>query len=223
MNSNKKPNHSYCVIGLGRFGTALAETLAENGQEVLVLDSSESKIRDIQDKVQQALVAPNMDKTAMEEAGVQNCDTVIVAIGENVEASILTTLNVIELGVNRVIAKAVTAQHGRVLQKIGAEVVYPERDRAVRLANALIRPRAMDYLILSDEYAMSEVLLSDKLDGVSIRQADLRKRFSLNIVAILRGQQTIVEFTPDFVLSENDYLLVVGTKDNVTRFEKHMG
>ncbi len=223
MNNNRKQGHSYCVIGLGRFGTALAQTLAENGQEVLVLDSSESKIRDIQDKVQQALVAPYMDKAALHEAGVQNCDTVIVCIGENVEASILTTLNVIDLGVPRVIAKAVSAEHGRVLQKIGAEVVYPERDRAVRLAGALVRPHALDYLVLSDEYAISEVLLSDKLDGLSIRQADLRKRFGLNIVAIVRGQETLAEFTPDFVLHQEDYLVVVGKKDSVTRFEKHMG
>lgn len=222
MNNNRKPNHSYCVIGLGRFGTALAETLAENGQEVLVLDSSESKIRDIQDKVQQALVAPYMDKASLQEAGVQNCDTVIVAIGENVEASILTTLNVIELGVPRVIAKAVSAPHGRVLQKIGAEVVYPERDRAVRLADALVRPRALDYLILSDEYAISEVPLSAKLSGVSIREADLRGRFGLNIVAVIRGQNTMMELDPDEILHEGDYLVVAGTKENVNRFEKRM-
>ena len=119
-----KSTIAFGVIGLGRFGFSLAETLADNGKEVLVLDNNESKVRQIQDKVQQAFVITQPDKSTLEEAGIQNCGTVIVCIGEHVEASILTTLNVIELGVPRVIAKAISAEHGRVLQKIGAEVVY---------------------------------------------------------------------------------------------------
>lgn len=220
MTGNHQVSHVFGIIGLGRFGTALAETLAENGQEVLALDNSESKVRDIQDKVQQALVAPILDKVTLKEAGIQNCGTVIVCIGENVEASILTTLNVIELEVPRVIAKAVSAEHGRVLQKIGAEVVYPERDRAVRLASALTRPRALDYIDLSVEYAICEVRLSAKLDGKTILEADLRHRFGLNAVAIVRGQETIVEISPDLRLMKDDYLAVVGSKDNVMKFEK---
>ncbi|NLC32050.1 MAG: TrkA family potassium uptake protein [Clostridiales bacterium] len=212
----------YGVIGLGRFGTALAETLAENGQEVIVLDNNESKISQIQDKVLQAFVVPKLDKISLQEAGIQNCGTVIVCIGEQVEASILTTLNVIELDVPRVIAKAMSTEHGRVLEKIGAEVVYPERDRAVRLANALTRPRALDYLDLSREYSISEFRLSEKMSGKTILEVDLRKKYGLNIIAIVRGEETIVEIQPDLKLKTDDLIVVIGRKENVLRFEKNV-
>lgn len=216
--SEYKSSIAFGVIGLGRFGFSLAETLSENGQEVLVLDNNESKIRQVQDKVQQAFVVSRLDKATLEEAGIQNCATVIVCIGEQVEASILTTLNVIELGVPRVIAKAISAEHGKVLQKIGAEVVYPERDRAVRLANSLIGPRAMDYIELSSEYAISELKLNHKLHGKTILELEFRKRFGLNIIAIVRGNETIVEITPDLQLHAGDLIAVVGKKDRILKF-----
>ncbi|WP_367566411.1 TrkA family potassium uptake protein [Lacrimispora sp.] len=210
---------TFGVIGLGRFGTALAETLAENGQEVLVLDNCESKIRQIQDKVQQAFITPRLDKATLEEAGIQNCGTVIVCIGEQVEVSILATLNVIELGVPRVLAKALSPEHGRVLQKIGAEVVYPERDRAVRLANSLTAPRALDFIDLSSEYSISELRLTDNLAGKSILELDFRKRFGLNIIAIVRETETIVEISPDLMLHTDDLIAVVGKKKSILKFE----
>ncbi|MEL7623110.1 MAG: TrkA family potassium uptake protein [Clostridiales bacterium] len=217
-----KSTIAFGVIGLGRFGFSLAEILADNGKEVLVLDNNESKVRQIQDKVQQAFVITQPDKATLEEAGIQNCGTVIVCIGEHVEASILTTLNVIELGVPRVIAKAISAEHGRVLQKIGAEVVYPERDRAVRLANTLIRPRAMDYIDLSDQYAISEIRLSNKLQGKTILELEFRKRFGLNIIAIVRDNETIVEIMPGLQLKTEDLIAVVGTKESILKFERYL-
>lgn len=213
-------NSTFGVIGLGRFGFALVETLAESGREVLVLDNNESKIRQVQDKANQAFVAAQLDRDTLEEAGVQNCGTVIVCIGEQVEASILTTLHVIELGVPRVIAKAISAEHGKVLKKIGAEVVYPERDRAIRLANSLIRPRALDYIDLSGEYTISEIKLTDKLAGKNILELNLREEFRLNIIAVVRENETIIEITPDLTLNANDLIAVVGKKDNIIKFEQ---
>ncbi len=218
--SGYQSNSSFGVIGLGRFGFALVETLAENGREVLVLDNNESKIRQVQDKVNQAFVVAQLDRDTLEEAGVQNCGTVIVCIGEQVEASILTTLHVIELGVPRVIAKAISAEHGKVLKKIGAEVVYPERDRAIRLANSLTRPRALDYIDLSSEYTISEIRLTDKLAGKNILELNLREEFRLNIIAVVRENETIIEITPDFKLNANDLIAVVGKKDNIINFER---
>lgn len=220
MSNNYKASISFGVIGLGRFGYALAETLAENGQEVLVLDNNECKVKQILDKVPQAFVVSQLDKTTLEEAGIQNCGTVIVCIGEQVEASILTALNVIELGVPRVIAKAISAEHGRVLQKIGAEVVYPERDRAVRLANMLTKPRAMEYIDLSSEYAISELKLTEGLNGKTLLELDFRRRFGLNVIAIVRGNRTIVEITPDLKLSTNDLIAIVGKKEKIAEFER---
>ena len=215
-----KSSIAFGVIGLGRFGFSLAETLSENGQEVLALDSKESKIKQIQDKVHQAFVVTQLNKETLKEAGLQNCGTVIVCIGEHVEVSILTTLNVIELGIPRVIAKAISAEHGRVLQKIGAEVVYPERDRAIRLANSLTRPRALDYIDLSSEYTITELRLTDKLHGKTILELDLRKKFHLNIIAIVRENETIIEIAPDLKLNTKDLIAVVGRKDNIIKFER---
>ena len=217
-----KSSIAFGVIGLGRFGYALAKTLSDNGKEVLVLDNNESKVKQIQDKVQQAFVIDQLDKSTLEEAGIQNCGTVIVCIGEHIEASILTTLNVIELGVPRVIAKAISAEHGRVLQKIGAEVVYPEKERAIRLANSLITPRALDYIDLSNQYAISEIRLTEKLHGKTIFELNFRKKFGLNIIAIVRGTETIIEITPDLQLNTNDWVAVVGTKDSIIKFERHL-
>jgi trk system potassium uptake protein TrkA len=215
-----KSSIAFGVIGLGRFGFALAETLAENGKEVLALDISGNKIRQIQDKVEQAFVVTQLDKATLEEAGIQNCSTVIVCIGEQVEVSILTTLNVIELGVPRVIAKAISAEHGRVLQKIGAEVVYPERDRAIRLANTLSRAGAVDFIDLSSEYIISESRLNNKVHGKTIMELDFRRKFNLNIIAIVRGNETIVEIHPDLKLSVNDVIVIIGKKKNVAKLER---
>ena len=217
-----KASIAFGIIGLGRFGNSLALTLAENGQEVLVLDNDGEKVKLIQDAVHQAFVAPRLDRATLEEAGLQNCGTVIVCIGEQVEASILATLNVIELGVPRVIAKAISPEHGKVLQKIGAEVVYPERDSAVRLAHALTTPQALNYIDLSPQYAISELALTEKMDGMTILEADIRKRFHLNIIAIVRDNNTIVELTPDFVMHTGDLIAIVGTKVNITKLDRFL-
>ena len=219
--SDYKASVDFGVIGLGRFGFALAETLSDNGKEVLALDINASKIRQIQDKVQQAFVVSQLDKITLQEAGIQNCATVIVCIGEHLESSIMTTLNVIELGVPRVIAKAISFEHGRVLEKIGAMAVYPERDRAIRLANSLSRAGTLDFLDLSSAYEISEIWLNDKVHGKTIMELDLRNKYNLNIIAIVRGNETIVEIHPHLTLNANDVIVVIGKKDNVTKLEHH--
>lgn len=210
------------VIGLGRFGMAIAAKLAENGKEVLVLDTNENKIRLIQDKVQQAFVISQWDKATLMEAGIHNCGTVIVCIGEQVEASILTTFNVIEIGVPRVIAKANSAEHGKVLQKIGAEVVYPEQDRAIHLAASLSMVGSLENLNLSSEYMISEFRLGDKHHGETIAKLDLRKRFNLNIIAIVREDATIVEIDAGLELSADDLIIVIGKKENIAKFQRFL-
>ncbi len=136
------------IIGLGRFGFALAKTLADAGKEVLVIDNNESKIKQIRNITENAFVVGPLDKESLEDAGIQNCGTVIVCIGEKVDVSILTTLNVISMGVPRVIAKAFSYEQGLILEKIGAEVIYPENDMAIRLANRLISSSTVDSIEL---------------------------------------------------------------------------
>ncbi|MDF2541826.1 MAG: potassium transporter TrkA [Herbinix sp.] len=207
------------VIGLGRFGFALASTLAEAGKEVLVLDGNENKIKQIRHLTDNALVVRELTKEALEESGIQNCGTVIVCIGEKIDVSILTTLNVISMGVPRVIAKAISFEQGSVLEKIGAEVIYPEHDMAIRLANRLISTRLMDYIALNDHMAIMELRLTKKIAGRTVLQSNLRKHFKLNIIAVEKEGKTTTDITPNLVLEENDSIVVVGKEENIKKFE----
>lgn len=209
------------VIGLGRFGSALASTLAEEGKDVLALDRDENKIRQATEYASEAMVVHSLDKKTLEECGVQNCDTVIVCIGSEIDTSILTTLNVISLGIPRVISKAVSYEQGLVLEKIGAEVVYPEHDRAVRLAHQLVSSRILEYISLSDDIDISELKLTSRVHGKTVLEADLRKKFGVNIIALehANGGGTTIEISPQTLLEEGDSLVVVGGRDNIHRLE----
>lgn len=210
------------VIGLGRFGTALALSLAKEGKEVIALDGNEKKIKNIQEEVAQALVVESLDKVTLLEAGIQNCETVIVCVGEDIQASIITTLNVLELKIPRVIAKAVNEEHGRVLAKLGAEVIYPEKEQALRLSQILTNSRAIDRIELSDEFSISEFKLTSAFAGKKVLDADFRGRYGLNIIAIIDASKTIVEIDPNFILQADAHIVVVGKKENLKAFERDL-
>ncbi len=210
------------IIGLGRFGFSLASTLAEAKREVLVLDSSENKIRSIRHLTDNALVVSDLSKDSLMQAGIQNCETVIICIGEKVDVSILTTLNVISMGVPRVIAKAISLEQGKILDKIGAEVIYPEHDMAIRLANRLMSSRVMDYITLNDDITITELRLTSKISGQTVLQASIRKKFKLNIIALEQDKKTITEITPELVLHENDIAVLVGKKEHIKKFEAYL-
>jgi trk system potassium uptake protein TrkA len=220
--SHHKPSIEFCIIGLGRFGSSLATSLAEAKREVLVLDSSESKIKQIRHLTDNALVVNDLSKEALEEAGIRNCETVIICIGEKIDVSILTTLNVISMGVPRVIAKAISLEQGKILEKIGAEVIYPEHDMAIRLANRLISSRVMDYISLNDDITITELRLTSRVSGQTVLQANIRKKYRLNIIALEHDNKTTTDITPDLTLNENDILVVVGKKDHIQRFENYL-
>lgn len=217
--THRKPAIEFGVIGLGRFGFALASTLAEAGKGVLVLDCTESKIKQIRHLTENAFVVSELTRESLEEVGIQNCGTVIVCIGEKIDVSILTTLNVISMGIPRVIAKAISLEQGNILEKIGAEVIYPEHDMAIRLANRLISSRVMDYIALNDDITISELKLTGKIAGQSVLQANLRKKYSLNIIALEHEKKTTTVITPELVLNQDDVMVVVGKKDDIKRFE----
>lgn len=134
----KKLETAYGVIGLGRFGAALAMMLAQSGNEVIAVDRDEKKVKEMRQYTDCAFVTDDLSSDTLKEIGIQNCDVVIICIGEKVDVSVLTTMSVIELGVPRVIAKALSPEQGAVLGKLGAEVVYPERDMALRLGKKLL-------------------------------------------------------------------------------------
>ena len=225
MFGNKKKEEdsmSYGIIGLGRFGTALAVTLAQSDNEVIVIDREESTIREMRQYTEYAFVSDDLSMETLEEAGIQNCDVVIVCIGEKVDVSVLTTMSVIEMGVPRVIAKALSAEQGAVLKKLGAEVVYPERDMALRLGRRLLSGNFLEYVSLDDSVEIRQIRISGKLAGRSIEEIKLRQKHGLNIIAIERENKTIIEFEPEYRLDESDIIVVIGKVDNINNFERNI-
>ncbi len=219
---NRKNEEIYGVIGLGRFGFNLAKTLAELGREVIAIDNDPKKIKDISEYTDNAFLVEAINKENLSETGIQNCDTIIVGIGETIDIGILATLNAIQLGVKKVIAKAITPEQGCVLEKIGAEVVYPEKDMAVRLAKRLVSPKTMEYISLSNEIDITEIILSDKVDGITVARLDIRKKYGLNIIAVKHADNIITEISPDTVLHTNDNIVVIGRKEKIEKFENYL-
>lgn len=219
---NHKSTIEFGIIGLGRFGYAVAETLLKAGKDVLVIDRDENIIKKIRSLTENAFIVDQLNKESLEETGIQNCHTVVVCIGEKIEVSILTTLNVINMGVPKVIAKAISYEQGCVLEKIGAEVVYPERDMGIRLGNKLLYSNLLDFIQLRDDIRISELKVTDKISGQTISELNIRRKFNLNIIAIERDSITVVEITPDCILNENDFVVVIGNKANIEKFEKFL-
>ena len=179
-------------------------------------------MRELRQYTEHAFVAHDLGRETLEEAGIQNCDTVVVCIGEKIDTSILTTLNVVSLGVPNVIAKAISEDQGAVLEKIGAEVIYPERDMALRLAKRLLSSSVLDYISLNSNIEISEIRITQKLVGRSVQEADLRRKFGLNIIAIERGEQTMTDINPAHVFAVDDIIGVVGKNESIQRFEEHL-
>ena len=220
---NKREHVSYGVIGLGRFGTALAVQLASRGREVLVLDADEDRVAAIRQYTENAFVVRNLDKVALEETGIQNCDVAVVCVGEKMDTSILTTLHLKALGVPRVISKANSPEHGEILKKLGAEVVYPEQDMAIRLAERLEPMDIQDLADLSEDILVSMLQAPRAAVGRSVAQLDLRRRYGLNIVALRRDGRVLTDITPETVLRESDFLYVVGDHEEINRFTQFPG
>ena len=205
---------SYGIIGLGRFGSALAYTLAEAGKEIMVLDCTEEKVRQIRGVTEHAYVVKDLQKETLRETGIQNCDIVVVCIGDKVDISILTTLNVINLGVPQVIAKANSPE---ILEKIGAQVVYPEKDMAVRLAKRLISKRIFNLFELEQNIDISELKMTSKIAGKTVVQAQLRNLYGVNIIAISRNGWLTTDIKPEYVLDQDDTIVVIGDRDKIKR------
>ena len=215
----KDPN-SYGIIGLGRFGTTVALELAKAGKDVVVLENDVSKIAEIKGQIDHIFPVETITQEVLVESGIAHCATVIVCIGSNIESSILVTLNVIELGVPRVIAKANSEDHGKVLRKIGAEVVFPEVESGIRLAKSLVSMNTLEFLELDDDTSISTLKLSPSFDGRTLQDLNFRKKFHLNIIAIIREHKTNVAVDPTTTQHEDDELVVIGRNDDIARFEK---
>lgn len=218
----KNSSMEYGIIGIGRFGYALAKTLIEAGKEVLVIDCNEDKIKQMRTMTDSAFVVNNLDRETLEETGIQNCDIAVVCIGEKMDVSILTTLHLINMGIPRVISKARSKDQGCILEKIGAEVVYPENDMAIRLANRLVNFKSLDFIELNGDINICEVKATKRIEGISVSEMNIRKKFKLNIIALERENVTIIEISPEFTIKTDDMIVVIGKKKNVNKFEEFL-
>ena len=170
MNMKKKKDSSiFGIIGLGRFGTALVKTLSDAGKEVIAVDKDEAKVKAVRGWTDYAFVIDELNEAALKETGMQNCGTVTICIGERIYISILTTMLVTKLGVPHVISKAASEVHGEVLKQLGAEVVYPEADMAVRIGKRLISGNLLDYVALGDGVEVRRIAVGGKMLGKSVR------------------------------------------------------
>lgn len=188
----------YAVIGLGRFGSSVADRLYTAGQEVLGIDISEERVENAELSVTHAVMADTTEEETLKSIGIRNFDCVIVAIGNDMQSSILTTLLLKELGVKKVIAKALNKNHGQVLTKVGADwVIYPERDMGERVANQLLFPNMLNYIELSKEYNIEEIILPMSMKGKSLRELDLRAKYNISVIAIVSNGEIIIAPSPD--------------------------
>ena len=215
---------TFAVIGLGRFGGSVCKTLADAGQEVLAIDKYESRVNDYKDIATQAVVADAQDEDVLRSLGIRNVDHVIVAIGEDIQASILVTLMVKEQGVKYVTAKAQNEYHAKVLEKLGVDrVVHPERDMGVRIGRSLTSKNMVDYLDLYANFKLAEILITNpEFVGKSLAEMDFRDRYGLNVIALAHSRQEMVLPSAGDVLTENDSILVAGPTRAIDKFEELM-
>lgn len=210
---------SFLVIGLGRFGEAVARELADQGQEVLAIDAADERVQQVADAVTQAICADASDENVLRTIGVRNFDCCIVGVATDMESSILITVLLKELGVKNIVAKAKSAVHARVLERVGADkVVLPESDMGHRLARKLIHTNVVDYFGMAGEYTILEMQVPPSWVGKTLMSLQVRVRHRVNILAIREDGQAInVTPSPNRALGEKDILLLIGANEDAQK------
>lgn len=214
----------FAIIGLGRFGSAMATTLAELGQDVIGVDGEPERVRQLADAITQAVELDATDERALRAAGIQSVDVAVVSIGENIESSLLVVMLLKEIGVKTIVAKAVTALHGRILEKLGvSRVVFPEREMATRIAHSLVMPNAIDYIELSRDFSIVELPAPPEFVGKTLKQVELRPRFGLTLVAVKRqdGGTEVTNIAPgaDEMIRPGDVLALLGSTTDLKKLD----
>ena len=211
-------NKSYAVIGLGQFGMTVALTLAEANCDVLVIDDTEENIQDIAEKVTYAVKADVREPGALKALGVQNVDVVVVAVAENMEASITATMQAKELGVPFVMAKAMNSLHGRILSKIGADrVIYPEQSMGIRVAKNLLSSGFVDLFELSSDFSMAEFLIPEEWVGKRLADLKIREKYNINLIGMKYGDEVNINVKPDVVFQPGCTVIAIGKNKDLNR------
>ncbi|MFZ5946001.1 MAG: potassium channel family protein [Bacillota bacterium] len=212
----------FVVIGLGRFGASVAKTLSALGYEVLGIDISECKVQSLVNDITHAVQADAKEEETLKALGVRNFDVAIVAIGNDIESNILITVMLKEMGLKHVVTKAQNNLHGKVLERIGADkIIYPEKDMGVRVAHNLVTSNVMDYIELSPEYGVIEIISPTSFANKSLGELNLRAKYGISVMAIKkRGENIIVAPGADATIEENDILIIVSRNDALAKLSE---
>jgi trk system potassium uptake protein TrkA len=215
------------VIGLGRFGSAMAMTLTELGHDVIGVDGDESRVQQLADVITHALQIDATDEKALRAAGIQDVDVAVVSIGENIESSLLVVMQLRDLGIGTIVAKAVTPLHGRILEKLGvSRVIFPEREMAIRIAHSLVLPNVIDYIELSRDFSIVEVPAPAAFVGRTLKQLELRPRLGLTLIAIKRQSDdsgaVVTNIAPaaDETIRPGDILALLGGNERLNQLDQ---
>jgi len=209
---------SYAVIGMGRFGESVVEELVKRQADVLVIDKNPERIAKMSKIATHAVTLDSTNVQALKEVGISSIDHVVVAIGKDLQSSILTTLILKDLGVDRVTVKVQDANHEKVVEKLGAdEIIQPEQQSGKRLASKIISDNVLDYIDLNESHSFIIINVMDKIVDSTIINLNVRNKFHINIVAIRRGEDILIP-SPDDVLMKTDQLLLVGKNNDLEKF-----
>jgi len=213
----------FVILGIGNFGHYLAIHLYKKGHEVLVIDKMSNRVTEIKDQVSQAVVADATDRKALEALGLDKMDAAVVCIGSVLSESILATLNLKDIGVERVYAKALSEAHSRILQKIGAsEIFFPEKDQAISLAERLHNPNMLDYLPFLEGYSIIQLAPPNRFIGKSLRELNLINKFGVQVVAVKEVVPDRLNLIPtaQFVLKDSDIMILLGPNEALDELRK---
>lgn len=213
--------NTFAVIGLGRFGHEIAIRLSAEGRDVIAIDINDDLVNSTADYVTRAAVADAKNRSVLQSLGVGKCDCCIVAIGSDLESSVLITMNLKSLGVKYIIAKANNETHREILEKLGAdEVIIPEHEGAARIARNLVSSNILEYIELSSNYSIAERETPKAWEGKTILEANIRAKYGINVIAIRRGKQISISPGAHEHLEDGDVLVLLGTNEDLKKIDR---
>ena len=214
---------SFLIVGMGRFGSSLAMELSRLGHDVLVIDKVEERTAPMADYVTHAVIGDAKDENVIRSLGARNFDVAVVAVADNIEDSVLITIMLKEMGVKKVVAKAQSHLHMKVLERIGADViVFPERDMGKRLAQRLSVTKIIDFIELSEDYSIIETEILPSWHGKTLGELNMRDKYGLNVIAARDelAKNIIISPSASYVIKEGDVLIVVGANDDIEKLRE---
>jgi trk system potassium uptake protein TrkA len=212
---------SFAIIGMSSFGYFLAKVLAEEGVEVMAIDLDEEKIEKIKSSVHKAVIADGTDRATLAKLRLNELDGVVVSLGQ-IESSVLATLHLKELHMRRIVSKALSEEHGKILEMVGAtEVVFPEKDMALRVARTLTHDNILDHVPLAEGYSIVEIAPPSSLLGKSLGELDLRNRYGVQVIVVkeLVPENVVLVPTADYVIKDSDVLVIMGRNENLKKIQ----